>query len=187
MAAPTTTAYINGEHVAADTSYDNIDPATGDVLGTVFRCDTSHVDQAVQAAHAAQAHWAATKSEIRADLLQALAAKILEHAEELTRLESEDTGKPLTQARTDAMVLARYFTFYARAIDSYYGLSLPVDDAFHVYTRREPLGVCGSVIAWNYPMQLFGRASLPLSRPATGSLSSRLMKPRAPPCASPRS
>lgn len=157
----TTQAYINGAHVTAEATYQNIDPATGQAIGDVARCDVSHVDQAVQAARAAQPAWASTKPEQRADLLQALAAKILENVEELTQLESEDTGKPLTQARTDATVLARYFTFYARAIDSHYGLSLPVDEQFHVYTRREPLGVCGSVIAWNYPMQLFGRAVAP--------------------------
>ncbi|MBF4460891.1 MULTISPECIES: aldehyde dehydrogenase family protein [unclassified Pseudoclavibacter] len=159
--AATTTAYIGGERVAAERSYENIDPATGEVLGLTARCDASHVDAAVAAARAAQPGWAATKPEVRADLLQALAAAIIANREELTLLESQDTGKPLTQARTDATVAARYFTFYGRAIDSYYGLSLPVDPAFHVYTRREALGVCGSVIAWNYPMQLFGRAVAP--------------------------
>lgn len=159
--AATTTAYIGGERVASERSYENIDPATGEVLGLTARCDASHVDAAVAAARAAQPGWAATKPEVRADLLQALAAAIIANREELTLLESQDTGKPLTQARTDATVAARYFTFYGRAIDSYYGLSLPVDPAFHVYTRREALGVCGSVIAWNYPMQLFGRAVAP--------------------------
>ncbi|PPF78654.1 aldehyde dehydrogenase family protein [Pseudoclavibacter sp. Z016] len=159
--AATTTAYIGGERVAAERSYENIDPATGEVLGLTARCDASHVDAAVAAARAAQPGWAATKPEVRADLLQALAAAIIANREELTLLESQDTGKPLTQARTDATVAARYFTFYGRAIDSYYGLSLPVDPAFHVYTRREARGVCGSVIAWNYPMQLFGRAVAP--------------------------
>src|SRR5699024_25767 len=86
---------------------------------------------------------------------------ILAQVDELALLDSQDTGKPISQARTDATVTARYFTFHGRAIDSYYGLQLPVDPAFHVYTRREPLGVCGSVIAWNYPLQLFGRAVAP--------------------------
>lgn len=159
--AVTTTAFIDGAPVDAETTYDNINPADGSVIGAVARCDSSHVDRAVAAAREAQPAWAATKPEVRADLLESLAAAILADGDELTRLESEDTGKPLTQARADATVAARYFTFYGRAIDSYYGLSLPVDPAFHVYTRREPLGVCGSVIAWNYPMQLFGRAVAP--------------------------
>lgn len=160
-ATDVTTAFIGGNHVPASDTYQNIDPATGAVLGDVSRCDAKDVDHAVAAARAAQPGWAATKPEIRADLLQALAAAILSNSDELIRMESEDTGKPIAQARADATVVARYFTFYARAIDSYYGLSLPVDESFHVYTRREPLGVCGSVIAWNYPMQLFGRAVAP--------------------------
>lgn len=156
-----TKSLINGQLVEGDTTEENIDPATGEVLGLVTCCSREHVDLAVAAARKAQPAWAATKPEHRADLLQALAAAILANTEELTQLESQDTGKPLTQARTDATVAARYFTFYGRAIDSYYGLALPVDEAFHAYTRREPHGVCGSVIAWNYPMQLFARAVAP--------------------------
>lgn len=156
-----TLAFIDGAAVGGADDYENIDPSTGEVLGTVVRSGADLVDHAVAAARAAQRGWAATKPEMRATRLEALAALILEHQEELAALESEDSGKPLTQARTDAAVLSRYFQFYGRAIDSYYGLSLPVDPAFHVYTRREPLGVCGSIIAWNYPMQLFGRAVAP--------------------------
>lgn len=156
-----TPAIIGGERVTGPQTYDNVDPADGRVIGAVLRGGAEHIDQAVAAAAAAQPAWAATKPEHRADVAQAFAALILEHAEELAVLDSEDTGKPLSQARTDATVTARYFTFYGRAIDSYYGLQLPVDPDFHAYTRREPLGVCGSVIAWNYPLQLFGRAVAP--------------------------
>lgn len=162
-------AYIGGKHVDGPASYENINPSTSAVLGTVVRADAALVDQAVQAARAAQPGWAAIKPEERANLLEALARAILENKEALAALESEDTGKPLSQARNDAVVLARYFQFYGRAIDSYYGLALPVDPGFHVYTRREPLGVAGSIIAWNYPMQLFGRAVAPAL--ATGNTS----------------
>jgi aldehyde dehydrogenase (NAD+) len=79
----------------------------------------------------------------------------------LARTESEDTGKPLSQARADAAVSARYFRFYGHAIDSYYGHTIPLTDDLHVYTRREPLGVTGHIIAWNYPMQLLSRAVAP--------------------------
>ena len=56
---------------------------------------------------------------------------------------------------------ARYFRFYSHVIESYYGLSIPLRPDLHVYTRREPLGVTGHIVAWNYPMQLFGRAVAP--------------------------
>ena len=156
-----TPAFIAGERVTGADSYENVDPADGHVIGEVLRGTAEHIDAAVAAARRAQPEWAATKPEHRADVAQAFAALVLENVEELARLDSEDTGKPISQARTDGQVTARYFTFYGRAIDSYYGLQLPVDPAFHVYTRREPLGVCGSVIAWNYPLQLFGRAVAP--------------------------
>lgn len=76
-------------------------------------------------------------------------------------MECEDTGKPLSQARADAGVAARYFRFYGHAIDSYYGQTIPLSTDLHVYTRREPFGVTGHIIAWNYPMQLLARAVAP--------------------------
>ena len=156
-----TKAFIDGAFVTAAGTYDNIDPATGECIGTVVRSTTDTVDSAVDAARRAQADWAQTKTEIRADLMHAFADLILSHAEDLAKLETEDTGKPLSQARTDAVVTARYFKFYGRTIEAYYGTYLPVDADFHTFIRREPLGVCGSVVAWNYPMQLFGRAVAP--------------------------
>lgn len=157
----TTHAFIDGRPLEAAETYENIDPATGESLGQVARCRDAEVDAAVTAARTAQAAWASTPTEKRADILQAFAASILDHNEELARLETEDTGKPLTQSRTDATVTARYFTFYARTVEAYYGHYLPVSDDFHTVVRREPLGVCGSIVAWNYPMQLFGRAVAP--------------------------
>jgi aldehyde dehydrogenase (NAD+) len=79
----------------------------------------------------------------------------------LARTESEDTGKPLSQARADAEVAARYFRFYGHAVDTYYGRTIPLTADLHVYTRREPLGVTGHIVAWNYPMQLLSRAVAP--------------------------
>ena len=76
-------------------------------------------------------------------------------------MESEDTGKPLRQARADADVAARYFRFYGHAIDSYYGQTIPLSTDLHAYTRREPFGVTGHIVAWNYPMQLLARAVAP--------------------------
>lgn len=155
----TTLAFIDGQLVDATETYDNIDPATGQPIGATALSSADDVDRAVQAARGAQPGWAATKPEDRADVLEKIADLIVANHEELARLESADTGKPLTQARTDATVAARYFRFYGRAIDSYYGLHIPVGDDLHVYTRREPLGVCANILAWNYPMQLLSRAA----------------------------
>src|SRR6516164_3675708 len=97
----------------------------------------------------------------RAAVLTRIAEFLERDQERLAVLESEDTGKPLSQARTDAAVAARYFRFYAHAIDTYYGHTIPLSTDLHVYTRREPLGVTGHILAWNYPMQLFSRAVAP--------------------------
>jgi aldehyde dehydrogenase (NAD+)/betaine-aldehyde dehydrogenase len=156
-----TASFIDGTTVESPDTYDNIDPSTGKSLGAVARSGAGEIDRAVQAARKAQRAWAATMPEQRADLLERLADLILRDGELLARLESEDTGKPLTQARNDAKVCARYFRFYGRAIDAYYGVQIPLRPDLHVYTRREPHGVTGHIVAWNYPMQLFARGVAP--------------------------
>lgn len=156
--AHTTHAFVGGADLPAAASFDNIDPADGSVIGGIGRGGEREVDAAVQAASAAQRAWAATSPEHRSGVLTRLADLVDRDREELARLESQDTGKPLGQARTDAIVCARYFRFYGHAIDAYYGQTIPLGDDLHVYTRREPYGVVGSIIAWNYPMQLLARA-----------------------------
>lgn len=141
--------------------YDNIDPATGRSLGPVARGGSDEVDRAVRAARSASKHWPDTAPETRATLLTRIADAIDEDRERLARMECEDTGKPLSQARADARVAARYFRFYGHAVDSYYGQTIPLSTDLHVYTRREPFGVTGHIIAWNYPMQLLARAVAP--------------------------
>lgn len=156
-----TQCFIDGRPTSTASTYDNIDPSTGAALGEVARGDETQIDEAVAAARRANDGWRPTPPEQRAELLCRFADLIAADVDRLARIESEDTGKPLTQARNDAVVCARYFRFYGHAIDSYYGLSIPLRDGFHVYTRREPHGVTGHVLAWNYPLQLFARAVAP--------------------------
>lgn len=154
-------AHIGGRRVPVADTYENIDPATGQSLGPVGRGAAEEVDQAVRAARAAHHAWRVTTPEQRTRLLTRLADLIERDVETLALLESEDSGKPLGQARTDAAVCARYFRFYGHAIDAYYGITIPLGPDLHAYTRREPFGVTGHIVAWNYPMQLFGRAVAP--------------------------
>jgi len=156
-----TQPFINGRGVPVDDVYENIDPATGRPLGTVGRSGEREIEQAVATAAGAQPQWARTRPEDRSRILTGVADLIDRDLDALARLECEDTGKPLSQARVDASVCARYFRFYAHAIDSYYGQTIPLAADQHVYTRNEPFGVVGSVIAWNYPMQLLARAVAP--------------------------
>jgi aldehyde dehydrogenase (NAD+) len=156
-----TQSFIDGESVASADLYDNVDPATGRSLGPVARAGSDEVARAVAAARAASLRWQGISPAERATLLTRIADLIDQNHQRLARIESEDTGKPLRQARADATVAARYFRFYGHAIDSYYGQTIPLSTDLHVYTRREPFGVTGHVIAWNYPMQLLARAVAP--------------------------
>jgi aldehyde dehydrogenase (NAD+) len=164
-----TQSFIGGESVAAHDVYDNIDPATGRSIGAIARGGVDEVDRAVAAARAAWKEWRATTPAERARVLTRFADLIEREQERLALTESEDTGKPLSQARADAQVASRYFRFYGHAIDTYYGQTIPLADDLHVYTRREPLGVTGHIVAWNYPMQLLSRAVAPAI--ATGNCS----------------
>lgn len=154
-----TTSFIGGRHVPSLLTYANIDPATGGQLGDIARAGADEVDRAVHAAAKAQKEWKRSSPEQRSRLLIATAAVITANRDDLARIESEDTGKPLTQAYADVDVCARYFEFYGHTIESYYGHAIPLAEDMHVYTRREPFGVTGHIVAWNYPLQLIGRAA----------------------------
>ncbi|MCS4592244.1 aldehyde dehydrogenase family protein [Brevibacterium sediminis] len=154
-----TTSFIGGRQVPSLLTYANIDPATGGQLGDIARAGADEVDRAVQAAAKAQQEWKRSSPEQRSRLLIATAAVITANRDDLARIESEDTGKPLTQAYADVDVCARYFEFYGHTIESYYGHAIPLAEDMHVYTRREPFGVTGHIVAWNYPLQLIGRAA----------------------------
>jgi aldehyde dehydrogenase (NAD+)/betaine-aldehyde dehydrogenase len=153
-----TLPFIGGQDVPVADTYDNVDPADGTSLGGVARSGGAEVDRAVRAAAQAQPSWARTMTEHRADALSRLADLVDRDREQLALTESQDTGKPLSQARTDATVAARYFRFYSRVIEAYYGQSIPLGPDTHVYTRHEPYGVVGSIVAWNYPLQLAARS-----------------------------
>ncbi|EGD02543.1 aldehyde dehydrogenase, partial [Burkholderia sp. TJI49] len=84
--------------------------------------------------------------------------RVADCIEELATIEARDTGKPLKQARADAAALARYFEFYAGAADKLHGETLPYHAGYTVLTVREPHGVTGHIVPWNYPMQIFGRS-----------------------------
>lgn len=156
-----TESFIGGTTIPSPEHYDNVDPSTGRPLGAVARGGAAEVDRAVAAARHALAAWRNVAPAERSMTLSRVADTIERQREPLARLESEDTGKPLTQAQADAAVAVRYFRFYAHAIDSYYGHTIPLTPDLHVYTRREPLGVTGHIVAWNYPMQLLARAVAP--------------------------
>ena len=136
-----------------------IDPSDGQPYDDIQRSNASDIDAAVHAARECfDAVWSRTTAVERGRLLMKLSAKVAEHADELAAIEQRDCGKPTKQAKADAAALARYFEFYAGACDKLHGDTIPYLDGYSVFTWREPHGVTGHIIPWNYPMQIFGRS-----------------------------
>jgi len=143
-----------------DASYLTIDnPSTGESLGKIAAGSEADIDRAVIAAtEAMHGEWGRSSALERARVLARMGQIVGQRSEQLARLESLDVGKPLTQARADAVALARYLEYYAGAADKVHGETLPYLDGYTVYTLREPHGVTGHIIPWNYPMQIIGRS-----------------------------
>ncbi len=153
--------YIGNESLtsSSDRSIPVIDPSDGQVFDEIQRSNASDIDAAVAAARKCyDSVWSKLSGAERGRLLMRLSNKVSEHAEELAGIEQRDCGKPTKQARADAMALARYFEFYAGACDKLHGTTIPYLDGYSVLTWREPHGVTGHIVPWNYPMQIFGRS-----------------------------
>jgi aldehyde dehydrogenase (NAD+) len=153
--------YINGEWVTSVSGefFSTYNPANQEVIGTVPRGVKEDVDLAVAAAKKVfeTNEWQTLKPSKRGNALYEVARKIRERAEELALIETLDTGKPLTQARSDVESSARYFEYYAGVADKIFGETIPVASNVIDYTVREPMGVCAQIIPWNYPLQITSR------------------------------
>lgn len=153
--------YINGEWVTSVSGefFSSYNPANQEVIGTVPRGGKEDVDLAVAAAKTVfeTIEWQSLKPSIRGNALYEVARKIRERSEELALIETLDTGKPLTQARSDVESSARYFEYYAGVADKVFGETIPVAPNVIDYTVREPMGVCAQIIPWNYPLQITSR------------------------------
>jgi aldehyde dehydrogenase (NAD+) len=137
-----------------------VDPSTGQELARLPRSDAEDVDRAVAAAQEAftASPWRDMAPAERGRLLLRIAHLIRAEREDLARLESQDTGKPLHQARTDVDVAARYYEFYGGVADKILGHTIPIGPGVLDYTVREPWGAVGQIIPWNYPLQIGSRA-----------------------------
>jgi len=134
-------------------------PSTGEAIGTIARGTAADIDAAVTAAQDALAgDWGRMAALERGRILARIGQLVQERIDDLALIEATDVGKPLTQARNDAIALARYMEFYAGAADKVMGETIPYLDGYTVYTLREPHGVTGHIIPWNYPMQIIGRS-----------------------------
>ena len=157
--------FIGNRWVASSTgqTIDVIDPSDGTPFAKIARGNAADIDAAVSAARSALGEffdgaWGRMTATERGRLLMKLSHAIADHHDELALLESRTTGKPLKQGRADATALARYFEYYAGAADKLHGETIPYQAGMTVLTLREPHGVTGHIVPWNYPMQIFGRS-----------------------------
>ncbi len=158
---PTDLCLIGGEWVPPSTgaTLPLTNPSTGDQLCQIARGSEDDVDLAVRAARSAMnGAWGRSTAVERGRVLTRLGRLVLDHIDDLTELEALDVGKPLSQARADVVALARYMEFYGGAADKLHGTTIPYLDGYTVYTLREPHGVTGHIVPWNYPMQIIGRS-----------------------------
>ncbi len=132
-----------------------IEPATGAVLEELPRADGADVDRAVARAKAAYPGWRALEPRDRARVLRRVADAVADHREELARIEARDAGKPIGDARGEMDMVAETLGYYAAAPERLLGDSIPVSGG-QAWTVREPLGVVGLIVPWNFPLVIAG-------------------------------
>ena len=130
-----------------------VNPATEEPLAELEEAGREETDAAVARAKEAFPGWRAVSPVDRARLLRRLATLVEEHGEELARIESENVGKPIAGARGEVGMVAQVFHFYAGAVDKHYGATIPVGGGIAT-TFREPLGVVGLIVPWNFPLNI---------------------------------
>ncbi len=156
--------FIGGRWIASQDgeTIPAIDPSTGEEFAKIARGKAHDVDLAAKAARAAlSGAWGRMTATERGQVLLRISRKVADHVEELARIEARDTGKPISTARNDINVLARYFEFYGGAADKVHGQVIPFLNGYSVSLLREPHGVTAHIIPWNYPAQMLGRTIAP--------------------------
>jgi aldehyde dehydrogenase (NAD+) len=156
-----TAAFIDAESIETHNTVAVLDPSSGKEIAQTADCGPDEIDRAVRAARRASRQWRKVAVAERARILRRIAELIKRDENDLAHLEALQTGKPLKQARRDAELTARYFDFYASAVETHYGSSIPLNADTMIFTEWEPHGVTAHVIPWNYPMQIFARTIAP--------------------------
>lgn len=142
---------------ASGETFADPNPATGEVLADVAAADEADVDRAVDAARSALAskEWGRINPHRRAEILWKLADLIEANADELAEIETRDNGKPIFESRqVDLPSVVENFRYYAGLADKIQGDTIPVSGPFLNYTLREPVGVVGCIVPWNFPLSL---------------------------------
>jgi betaine-aldehyde dehydrogenase len=139
-----------------------IEPATGQPLTTVPQRSVDDLDQAVRGAHRAfTGEWRRINTRTRGQLMNRFAALIRENAEELAKLESRNVGKPIRDSRDEVGLAANVFEYYAGATNKVGGQTIPAAAPGVLMSFREPVGVCGIIVPWNFPIAITAWKSAP--------------------------
>src|SRR5438477_8250312 len=152
-----TQCFIGGQWIPAQSgkTFDTINPATEEVIASVAEGDAADIDLAAKAARQQfdGGEWSKMDARERGRLMFKLADLIEEESEELAALETLDNGKPIREARTgDVPLVLDVLRYYAGYADKIHGQTIPVRGNYFTYTRKEPVGVVGQIIPWNFPM-----------------------------------
>jgi betaine-aldehyde dehydrogenase len=152
----TYTHYIDGQFVSSDTSskIDVVDPATQEVIARVPDGNAADIDRAVRAARRAfdDGPWQDVTAQERGRVLFRLAQVVRDRAAELAELETRNSGKPIVESEYDIADVATCFEYYGGLATKIHGEVLPVPDNAISLALREPMGVAGQIIPWNYPL-----------------------------------
>lgn len=146
---------INGEWVDAENgaTFETFNPATGEKLATCADAGAADVEKAVQAARAAQPAWAAKSVEERSRILLRIAERIDERAEELAAVETQDNGKPIRETTlVDVPLSSDHFRYFAGCLRADEGEATMIDENTLSIILREPIGVVGQIVPWNFPL-----------------------------------
>jgi len=158
VATTTHELFIDGRYrpaLSGDT-FTVINPATNETLATVAKAGVEDVQLAVEAARRAfdDGPWPRLSPYERGRIIQKIADRIRERADEIALVESRNTGKPLARAKSEVLTSATVFDFYAGAGDKFYGETIPMGDRILDFTLREPVGVCAQIVPWNFPFSM---------------------------------
>ena len=149
---------IHGEPVEASSgkSFGVVNPATEATIAHVAEAGVDDVNRAVESARRTfeSDAWRSLSARARGQMLYRLGELCLAHKDELARLETLNNGKPIFESAIDLRLTAETFMYYGGWADKIYGETIPVDGPFLNYTLREPLGVIGAIVPWNFPMSL---------------------------------
>src|SRR5947209_17686701 len=150
---------INGKWTEGSKTFDTMNPATGEVLTQVAEASAADVDRAVQAARRAfddrSGPWRKMSASERGRLIWKLADLVEKNIDEFSELETLDNGKPIFESRyVDMPMVADVLRYYAGLATKIHGETVNTSETAFTYTLREPVGVVGMIVAWNFPLLL---------------------------------